>query len=109
MAKTKAKKAVKSAPKKATKSPAKPKKVSKVSIDKVIPQVLNKLASLDVEHQLQAEIKWCMGSYEFDRNPTGLYETGAKALKFFTEAKAKKVKGIPAKLVTDLEKALKQA
>lgn len=109
MAKAAAKKAVKSAPKKAAKAPAKPKKTSSPSIDKVIPQVLSKLESLNAEHQLQAEMRWCMGSYEFDKNPKGLYETGAKALQFFTAAKANKVKGIPAKLVTDLEKALKQA
>lgn len=107
MAKAATKKTVKSAPKKA--APAKAKKTSQVSIDKVIPQVLSKLESMNAEHQLQAEIRWCIGSYEFDKNPTGLYETGAKALKFFAEAKANKVKGIPAKLVTDLEKALKQA
>jgi len=111
MAKAAAKKTVKSAPKKAvkSKSPAKAKKTAQVSIDKVIPQVLHKLASMDAEHQLQSEIKWCLGSYEFDRNPKGLYETGAKALAFFQAAKTRKVKGIPAKLVTDLEKALKQA
>lgn len=109
MAKAAAKKAVKSTPKKAAKAPAKAKKTAQVSIDKVIAQVLNKLESMNVERQLQSEIKWCIGSYEFDRNPKGLYETGAKALQFFTEAKANKVKGIPAKLVNDLEKALKQA
>ncbi len=109
MAKAETKKAVKSAPKKVAKSPAKPKKSNQVSIDKVIPQVLSKLESLNAEHQLQSEIKWCIGSYEFDRNPKGLYETGTKALQFFTEAKAKKVKGIPAKLLSDLDKALKQA
>lgn len=109
MAKAAVKKAVKSAPKKAAKAPVKAKKASTVAIDKVIPQVLNKLESLNAEHQLQAEIKWCLGSYEYDHNPKGLYETGAKALGFFQAAKANKVKGIPAKLVTDLEKALKQA
>ncbi|HEY5691592.1 MAG TPA: hypothetical protein VIS49_09060 [Cyclobacteriaceae bacterium] len=109
MAKAAVKKAVKSASKKAAISPAKAKKTATVSIDKVMPQVLAKLEGMNAEHQLQSEIKWCIGSYEFDRNPKGLYETGAKALQFFAHAKANKVKGIPTKLVTDLEKALKPA
>lgn len=108
MAKAPAKKAAAKAPKKVKAAP-KAKKTTTVAIDKVISQVLDTLISLDAEHQLQGEIKWCLGSYQYDRNPKGLYETGAKALSFFKAAKAKKVKGIPAKLATDLEKALKQA
>lgn len=109
MAKVPAKKVAAKAPKKVKAAPAKAKKSTSIAIDKVIPQVLNTLIKLDVEQQLQGEIKWCIGSYQYDRNPKGLYETGEKALKFFNEAKANKVKGIPAKLVTDLTKALKQA
>ncbi len=63
---------------------------------------------MKAEPQLQGEIKWCIGSYEYDRNPKGLYETAAKALKYFTEAKAKNAKSVPAKLITDINKALKQ-
>ena len=110
MAKVPAKKVAAKAPKKVkAAAPAKAKKSTSVAIDKVIPQVLDTLIKLDAEHQLQGEIKWCLGSYQYDRNPKGLFETGEKAVKFFAEAKAKKVKGIPAKLVTDLQKALKKA
>lgn len=101
-------KAAKKAAPKAAKT-TKAEKVATVSIEKLSQQVLDKLVKMDAEHQLQAEIKWCLGSYNYDKNPKGLYETAAKALKYFTVTRESNPKAVPAKLVTDLTKALKQA
>lgn len=102
MAKTIAKPAEKKAPVKkvATKS-----KVS--SIDKVSGDILSKLKTLDIEHQLQANIEWCLGSYRYDQNPTGLLENAKMALEIFKAELAKKTKGVTATFVTSIEKAIK--
>lgn len=108
MAKTTTKKAAAKAPKKAAVKPAaKTKKATSVSIDKTIEQALEKLISMDAAPQLQSDIKWCLGSYQYDKNPTGLYQTGAEALKVLSAARAKNSKSVPAKLIADLAKVLK--
>lgn len=106
MTKAPAKKAVK---KTAAKSSAgKPsRKASSVAIDSVMQQVLDRLSKMGVDQKLQDDIKWCLGSYGYDKNPVGLIETGARALALFTEAKAKNAKAVPAKLLSDLKKVLK--
>jgi hypothetical protein len=76
------------------------------SIDKVSKSVLAKLKDLQLDGQLQADIEWCMGSFENDQNPIGLYETGARALELLKSELARKTKGVTAKMVGDLEKAL---
>jgi len=107
MAKTPAKKTTKKvAPKSVT---PRAKKVSSLSIDKIAKQSLDRLEKLDLASQLQSEIKWCIGSYSYDKNPKGLYETTTKALKVLTEARERNPKAVPAKLITDINKALKQA
>jgi len=100
--KTPAKKAEKKPAKKAA---AKPKKVS-VSIEKTCEEALKALRTLNLEPQLQADLEWCLGSYRADQNPAGLYEMAGRALILFVEEKKKKTKGVTAKLVGDLEKAL---
>jgi hypothetical protein len=100
--KTPAKKAVKKPAKKAA---AKPRTVSP-SIEKSCENVLKTLQSLNIDPQLQADLQWCLGSYRADQNPAGLYEMAGRALAVLTEEKKKKTKGVPAKLVNDLEKAL---
>jgi hypothetical protein len=101
MAKVSAKKAA-PAPAKKVSTPRKP-KATVVAIDKACEQALNKLKELNLEPQLQAEIAWCLGSYRYDQNPIGLFQTGAKAIDVLSAAKAK-----PAKIISDLKKALKQ-
>jgi len=66
-----------------------------------------KLKALDIEPQLQADIEWCLGSYNHDNNPVGLYEMGERALDVFKQQLEKKTKGVTAKMVADLEKAVK--
>lgn len=105
MAKVIAKKAAKKASGKSTSSkPAK--KTASLSLEKVIQQSLEKLAKMGADQKLQDDIKWCLGSYNFDKNPAGLIETGGRALKFFQEAKSKNAKAVPAKLLSDLQKVL---
>jgi len=83
-------------------SPAKP-----LAIEKVSEQVLGKLQSLNIETGLQADIQWCLGSYRYDKNPVGLYEMGRKALPVLKSVAEKNKKAVSAKLIADLEKALK--
>ena len=77
-----------------------------VSIDKVCEDALNKLRELNIDEALQSDLQWCLGSYGYDKNPTGLYQMGKRALAVFTVEKANKTKGVTAKLITDLEKAI---
>jgi hypothetical protein len=98
----------KAAPAKKVSSTGSKAKSSGATIDKVCEQALEKLQALNIEHQLQADLVWCLGSYRHDQNPVGLFQNGAKALEAFNAANAKKAKSVPAKLITDLQKALKQ-
>jgi hypothetical protein len=97
----------------APKAPAKKKKAAtpKLSPNQLIEDAcvasLAKLQELELDYQLQSEINWCLGSYRNDGNPVGLYLMAERALAIFkTEISAKR-KGIPAKLVKDIEIALK--
>lgn len=105
MAKTTVKKAAsKTLVKKTTPS----KKSSSPDIESVARTALNKLKELDLDTSLQADLDWCLGSYSFDKNPSGLYEMVGRAIKVFSLEKAKKTKGVTTKLLTDLEKAVQQ-
>lgn len=57
--------------------------------------------------ELQAKLEFVIGSYDFDKNPIGLYEIGKLALTKLTKIKEKNTKLVTKKLLTDLEKALK--
>lgn len=102
-----AKAASKSATPKAAPKKAVAKKVAAAwPVDQACVHVLEKLKELDTEHQLQADIQWCLGSYTFDHNPVGLYEIVQRAIEIFKVHKGKKTKGVTAKFVTDLEAVL---
>jgi hypothetical protein len=108
-----AKKTMKSVEKK-TVSPAKksaavtkPKAPAVPLIVKACDDALKKLRALDIELGLQADIEWCLGSYRNDKNPIGLYEMIEKAIPVFKAEAEKNSKAVPAKLLTDLAKALK--
>lgn len=77
------------------------------NIEKASEEALQKLQELGIDEQLQRDIQWCLGSYRADNNPVGLYESAKKALAVFREEKEKKTKGVTAKLISDLEKAVK--
>jgi hypothetical protein len=77
-----------------------------VSIEKACEAALSKLKELNIDEGLQSEIQWCLGSYHHDNNPAGLYVMAKRALAVFTVELAGKTKGVTAKLITDLEKAI---
>jgi hypothetical protein len=55
---------------------------------------------------LKEKLDFCIGSYDFDKNPEGLYEFGQKALKDLTAYKKKNPRKVNQKVLTALEKAL---
>ncbi|MBX7126051.1 MAG: hypothetical protein K1X47_10185 [Cyclobacteriaceae bacterium] len=76
------------------------------SIEKAALLSLSKLQDLNLEHGLQSEIEWCLGSFRADGNPIGLYEKVEATLIVFRAERDKKTKGVTAKLITELETAL---
>ncbi len=68
---------------------------------------LAKLNELDIEHPLQSEINWCLGSFQNDQNPIGLYQMAERSVIVFKAELTKKTKGVTAKFIGDIEKALK--
>jgi hypothetical protein len=108
MAKAAAKSTTKTATTKTATKPRAPRATaSNNSIEKVSEEALGKLQELGIEEQLQRDLQWCLGSYRADGNPVGLYDTAQQALAVFKNEKEKKTKGVTAKLITDLEKAVR--
>jgi hypothetical protein len=103
MAKTAGKLTAEKTPKK---SSAK-KVTSAMTVDQACKVCLEKLQALDTEHQLQADIAWCLGSYEYDGNPAGLYEILQRSIEIFNAHKERKTKGVTAKMISELEAVLK--
>ena len=92
-----------------TKKKTPPKKAASPAnlIVKACEASIAKLNELDIEHPLQSEINWCLGSFQNDQNPIGLYQMAERSLIVFKAELAKKTKGVTAKLIGDIEKALK--
>jgi hypothetical protein len=80
----------------------------KVDIEKVSEQVLSKLQALNLEHGLQADIQWCIGSYRHDKNPIGLYQMLERALPVLKHQREKNSRSVAVKLIADIEKVLKE-
>ena len=55
---------------------------------------------------IQSRLEWCIGSYEFDKNPAGLHEYGNKSLDTLKTVKAKQPRKVNKKVIDNLEKAL---
>ena len=105
-----AKTSTKSATKPTSKAPAKtskPKTATTDSLEQASEEALQKLKALGIDPQLQSDLEWCLGSYRYDKNPSGLIEVAGKALVVLNAEKEKKTKGVTVKLIGDLEKALK--
>ena len=56
--------------------------------------------------ELQSKLEYCIGSYDYDKNPVGLYEYGKVALNELTAFKAQNPRKINKKIIADLEKNL---
>jgi len=65
-------------------------------------QKLNKKEFVD----LQSKLEWCLGSYEYDKNPEGLFEFGIKSLDTLKKVKTKEPKKVTKKVIDGLEKAI---
>ena len=101
MAKVAAKTPSKTPKKRTTSTPKAP---NSNNIEKVSLDALEKLKELGIDQQLQNDLEWCLGSFRADNNPIGLYDMMERALTIFRDEKAKKTKGVTAKLIGDLEK-----
>jgi hypothetical protein len=77
-------------------------------IELVCEEILQKLQALQIEPGLQADIQWCLGSYRHDKNPVGLYQMAERALPLLRKQKEKKPRTVSARLIANVEKALKQ-
>lgn len=65
-------------------------------------QKLNKEEYKDI----QSKLEWCIGSYENDHNPAGLFEFGIKALDMLKGIKAKQPKLVTKKVIDSMEKSI---
>jgi hypothetical protein len=70
---------------------------------------LESLEKLKVEEtaELQAKLAWCIGSYDYDKNPSGLSEFGGMALKELIKIKEKNPKKVTKKLIDGLDGAIR--
>ena len=56
--------------------------------------------------ELQSKLEYCIGSYDFDKNPEGLIEYGKMALNELKTFKAKNPRKVNKKVINNLEKYL---
>lgn len=56
--------------------------------------------------EMQSKIEWCVGSYEYDNNPEGLFECGIKSLETLKGIKAKQPRKVNKKVIDSLEKSI---
>jgi hypothetical protein len=68
-------------------------------------ETLEKL-NLPETSELQAKLAWCIGSYDYDKNPSGLSEFGGMALKSLKKFKEKNPRKVTKKLIDGLEAAI---
>jgi len=66
-------------------------------------QVFTKLKVEDFS-ELKSKLDYCIGSYDYDKNPVGLYEIGMAALKELEAFKAKNPRKVNKKVIADLKK-----
>jgi hypothetical protein len=53
-----------------------------------------------------SKLEYCIGSYNYDKNPTGLVEFGFKAIEMLREIRKKHPGKVPLKVLTTLEESL---
>ncbi|MEQ9423470.1 MAG: hypothetical protein RJQ09_03555 [Cyclobacteriaceae bacterium] len=80
----------------------------KFPAEKACEEAKTKLEKLGIEEKIQAELAWVIGSYNYDKNPEGLYEIGNKALTALVDFKSQKPRLVSKKFIADLEKSLSQ-
>ncbi|MBN8837481.1 MAG: hypothetical protein J0I09_09490 [Sphingobacteriia bacterium] len=58
--------------------------------------------------EIQSKLEFVIGSYDFDKNPVGLYEFGIVAIPKLKKAKEKYSRKVTKKVIEELEKAVKK-
>jgi hypothetical protein len=58
--------------------------------------------------EIKSKLEYVVGSYNYDKNPVGLFEIGGIALKQLKDIRKKSPKAVNKKVVDDLEKSLKR-
>ena len=66
---------------------------------------LKKLNKPEYE-DIVSRLIYCVGSYDYDKNPSGLREYGHKALVLLNQVKEKNSKNVPKTLIKKLEESL---
>jgi hypothetical protein len=56
---------------------------------------------------INSKLDFVVGSYDFDKNPVGLYEIGKQALEILKDIKAKSPRKVSKELINGLEENLK--
>jgi hypothetical protein len=75
-------------------------------LEKMIPDVIQKLEKLKLGDSLAAELSWCWVSFKNDSNPAGVVEKSEKAIALLKEAREKNARAVSKKLIEDFEKSL---
>ncbi len=57
-------------------------------------------------NELQANLEYCIGSYDFDKNPSGLYEYGELAIKELKKFKEQNPRKLNKKIIANMQKYL---
>ena len=70
------------------------------------PQTLEKLNQNETA-ELQSKLAWCIGSFDFDRNPVGLHEYGTVALELLKHFKGNNPRKVAKKVVDGLEAGIR--
>ena len=71
-------------------------------------QVAAKLDKMEGQQfqEIKEKLEWCLGSYNYDKNPAGLADYGKQAIEKLKEARQENSRQISQKMIDDLEKAL---
>ena len=62
--------------------------------------------NMDEYNDLKSNLEYCIGSYDYDKNPSGLYEYGKIAMEELKAFKVSNPRKVNKKIIADLEKNL---
>ena len=69
-------------------------------------EVFTKL-NIENQQEIKSKLEYCIGSYDYDKNPEGLFEVGALALEELKTFKKRNPRKVNKKIIENLEKNLK--
>jgi len=68
-------------------------------------QTFSKLNPADYR-EIISKLQFCIGSFNFDKNPSGLFEYGYEALNMLKDIKKKNPRKVNKNIITSLEESL---